>query len=132
MAEKKNNNLIWIGLGVIVIVVGILMFSGKQNKVDTIIIPNDTVIAPVNTVKPTSIEIRNSQFIPAELDIKVGEKAVWTNFDTITHQVFIEGIGSTSARMGKGEGFSFTFGKAGIYKYHCTYHPTEQGFVVVE
>ncbi len=113
------------------------------NLLPKTIIPELKVEMPSVTVVPTvrkwSVAVKNSAFFPAELKIKKGDTVVWTNFDSSpawpasafhpTHQVY-PGFDALK-RINTGESYSFTFDKAGSWKYHDHLNPTSAGVVEV-
>jgi plastocyanin len=107
---------------------------------------------------PNWKEVGNSDFIPKELTVKVGDIVIWTNNDSRTHYIttmkhnypgqnLAEGIEDeeeeeeeedddtffSSSDINPGETFSYSFNKPGTYKYFCFPHPIEmQGVVIVK
>lgn len=75
------------------------------------------------------VDIRNFEYLPAELTILLGETVRWTNYDTAIHNVV--GSGLESQDLKKGESFSYTFEKTGSFDYICTYHPQMKGRINV-
>jgi plastocyanin len=86
--------------------------------------------APVGA---NGIAIKNFAFVPAALTVKAGTKVTWTNQDSDAHTVTSTGSGGplSSKAMDTGNTFSFTFTKAGTYKYLCTIHPFMTATVTV-
>jgi plastocyanin len=63
-------------------------------------------------------------FVPANLDIKVGDTVEWVSKDnsdvhTVTHD---DGVTFSSPVLNGGEKFSFAFTAAGTFPYHCEIH----------
>lgn len=77
-----------------------------------------------------NVEIRNYKYIPQNITIKVGQTVMWTNNDTVLHDVV--GSGIESDYLQKGEKFTYTFEEEGTYPYICTIHPWMKGEVIVE
>ena len=81
-----------------------------------------------------AVTIDNFTFGPATLTVPVGTKVTWNNQDDIPHSV----VSADEVRVFKSpaldsdEKFSFTFDKAGIYKYFCSIHPKMTGTVIVQ
>lgn len=77
------------------------------------------------------VTIENFAFAPNELTVKAGTTIVFRNRDDIPHSV----VGSKgefhSKALDTDDSFSFTFEKAGTYRYSCGLHPQMQGKVVV-
>jgi len=81
-------------------------------------------------VQTYDVAVVNFSFSPAALDIKKGDRVVWTNQDSSTHS--ISGNDFESKILNKGESFSFTFDSAGAYDYICGIHPYMSGQVLVK
>lgn len=91
---------------------------------------------------PTEIEISKSPVkhqtkianfaFEKEIDIPVGSTVIWTNGDSVQHDVADDAGAFQSKLLSQGESFSVTFTKPGTYKYHCNPHPWMTGYIVVE
>lgn len=86
-------------------------------------------VASAKTVK--HVQISNFTFTPKNLTVKKGTTVVWTNKDSIAHNVTsTNGLGINakvtnafgSANLNQGKTFSFTFKKKGTFFYECTIH----------
>ncbi len=77
------------------------------------------------------IYIRNSKFIPMDLDIKPGTKVTWINSDDIDHRVTVKDKFDTG-NFGKARKFSYYFNATGTYIFSCVIHPFSRGKIVVE
>ncbi|HEX2054512.1 MAG TPA: plastocyanin/azurin family copper-binding protein [Actinomycetota bacterium] len=80
--------------------------------------------------------MRLIQYQPGAVEIKAGEKAVWSQtdagFHTVTSGTVARDGGTviqkpdgrfSSDRLAKGQQFSFTFSEPGTYPYFCEIHP---------
>jgi len=76
-----------------------------------------------------AVSIENFTFNPAVLTVKVGTTVIWTNNDTVDHN--IKSADFNSPLMKKGETYEFKFDKAGTYDYSCGIHPTMTGQIIV-
>jgi plastocyanin len=87
--------------------------------------------ANATPVATTSVDLPKSyKFAPAAITVTAGSTVTWTNDDNFTHSVRIEG--GTPMVMKPGEKATFTFDKAGTFKYDCSFHPQDmKGEVVV-
>ncbi len=65
------------------------------------------------------------------LIIGVNNTITWTNNDNAPHTVTADDGSFNSGNISPGASFSFTFTKAGIFPYHCVYHPWMTGTVTV-
>jgi plastocyanin len=84
-------------------------------------------------VAGNSVAIKGFAFAPADLTVAAGTKVTWTNQDSDAHTVTSQGSGGplNSKAMNTGDTFSYTFTKAGTYKYLCTIHPFMTATVTV-
>ncbi|MDA4124528.1 MAG: cupredoxin domain-containing protein [Thaumarchaeota archaeon] len=64
--------------------------------------------------------------------IGVNNTVQWTNGDSSPHTVTANDGSFYSGNMAPGGTFSYTFARAGVYQYHCTYHPWMIGTVTVK
>jgi plastocyanin len=80
--------------------------------------------------KENIVIIKNLEFLPPVITITKGETVTWINQDSIPHTV--TGSGFESGYMGDGANFKFTFYKAGMFDYICSYHPYMNGSVAVK
>ena len=78
------------------------------------------------------VKMKNIQFSPSSVTVKVGQKVTWVNDDTVTHNVTSQDGQIKSSNFGQGQSFSFTPTKAGTIKYTCTIHPGMNGTLVVQ
>ena len=79
-----------------------------------------------------SINMQNIAFSPGSAKAKVGQKVVWTNKDTVEHNVTAQSGGSFhSNNFGQGGTYEFTPTKPGTIKYTCTLHPGMDGTLTV-
>jgi plastocyanin len=79
---------------------------------------------------PNSIVIKDFTFSPAVMHVKPGTVVTWTNNDEEPHTVF-GGPLKSGVLAGGQASYSFTFSKAGTFKYICSIHPFMHGSVVV-
>jgi plastocyanin len=73
----------------------------------------------------------NGAYMPDELDVATGTTVTWMNTDLESHTSTSDGSGWNSGTIAPGGRFSFTFQRAGTFRYHCTIHPGMVGTVVV-
>ncbi|MGH7196619.1 MAG: cupredoxin domain-containing protein [Candidatus Saccharimonadales bacterium] len=84
-----------------------------------------------------SISIVSFAFTPAKMTVKKGTKVVWTNEDSVGHNVVSDadapagGPPKTAAILQQGESFEFVFDTVGTFRYHCTPHPNMTGTIEV-
>lgn len=82
------------------------------------------------SVSPITIE--NFSFVPTSLTVKKDTTVTWTNNDSTSHTVTsTAGSELSSGTLGVGQTYSHTFTIAGTYQYHCSFHPSMTGTIVV-
>jgi amicyanin len=82
-------------------------------------------------VATDAVHIKNFAFSPAVVTVKAGSTVVWTNDDSIQHDVTFDGGGIASSVLNHNDTFSHTFPTAGTYHYICSIHPFMHGTVIV-
>jgi|SRR5436190_21705335 len=72
------------------------------------------------------IAYRDVAISPAKTTAKVGTTIVWTNHDSVEHNVTsVSGPAHfTSKNIEEGQSFQFKVTKLGTIRYECTIHPT--------
>ncbi|MCR4334174.1 MAG: cupredoxin family copper-binding protein [Patescibacteria group bacterium] len=88
--------------------------------------------SPVLNIQDASatVNIKSFAFSPSQVNIKVGDKVVWTNLDSAPHDVTFEN-GEQSKTLAQGESFDTVFNEPGTYPYICSIHPSMKGTVIV-
>jgi plastocyanin len=76
------------------------------------------------------VGIRGFAYRPSALSVEEGTKVVFANRDSVAHTATRRGSFSTG-RIRPGRSAAIRFGERGVYRYHCTIHPTMRGKVVV-
>ncbi len=125
--KLKKRNMIMLG-----IVSGLALFligNDYRSKADS----ETTVLSPQAPVLEQVVIMKNIRFAPETITVKRGTTVIWTNEDSINHQISGDSglILFDSAAIRPGEIYSFTFNTAGTYNYHCNIHPFMRGKVVV-
>ena len=77
-----------------------------------------------------TVDVKNFEFNPGTATVKVGGKVTWKFDDSTGHTV--NAGGKTSPTLANGKTYSYTFNKAGTYKYICTIHQYMHGTIVVK
>lgn len=88
-----------------------------------------SVVAPVEVV-PVNIDISGYIFSPDLLKIKKGTTVVWTNNNSVPHQIRSATFNSDLLQIS--DSFSFTFKNTGIFTYSSSVHPSMTGKIIVE
>lgn len=90
--------------------------------------------------KAVSVSLKDTAFNIKNLRISAGTKVTWVNEDDVVHTVNTDShpahtyfTNQNSRNLNKGDQYSVTFEKAGIYPYHCTPHASFMtGSILVE
>ena len=81
----------------------------------------------------TEVSMKDIEFDPSEVTVKVGDTVTWVNDDSVGHDVTADEFksGEPGAMQG-GDTFEHKFEKAGTFQYVCSVHPGMDGSVVVK
>lgn len=97
--------------------------------------PTATSNPPAATVKIVGASFSTYGFSPGSVTVKVGDTVEWVNNSTVPHTSTSDSGSALSWDSGAidtgGGTFSFTFTKAGTYTYHCSFHASMHGTIVV-
>jgi plastocyanin len=81
------------------------------------------------------VDIENTAFEPANIEVAVGTTVTWENYDdpsqTGPHTVTADDGSFDSGNLELDDTFSHTFDAAGEFAYHCANHPNMTGTVMV-
>ena len=93
------------------------------------------------SIVPGASTLAEKAWSPNPVEVKVGQKVIWTNNDSVQHTVTSGSPGSPDSGqvfdsgltklLNKGETFEWTATTAGEIPYYCQLHPTQLGSVVV-
>jgi hypothetical protein len=70
-------------------------------------------------------------FVPATLTINPGDSVTWTNQDGALHTSTSDTAVWHSGVIDTGGSFTFTFPEPGAFPYHCNFHPSMRGTILV-
>lgn len=81
----------------------------------------------------TPVAVVGFAFSPAPVRIRVGGTVIWTNQDPTAHSIQDQSALATpvSPPLARGETFSITYPKPGVYPYLCGIHISMEGSVEV-
>ncbi len=86
---------------------------------------SDTSSATVTVGGMTNtIDIRGFRYAPGNLQVPIGARITWKNFDGAPHTATAKDKSWNTGDLSKGDEKTLTFDKAGDYLYDCTIHPT--------
>jgi len=92
---------------------------------------SSTSAQPTPTATPVLVTIKDFAFSPNMVTIPVGGSVTFKNLDTAAHTATDSQGAFDSGNLDTGKSFTYTFTKAGTYKYVCTYHPSMRATIVV-
>ncbi len=81
------------------------------------------------------IAIQGFAFVPTPVHVPVGGKVSWVNCEPVgtpAHTTTADGGLWGSTLLEPGASFTFTFGSAGTFAYHCEPHPSMTAQVIVD
>src|SRR5256885_15799738 len=79
-----------------------------------------------------AVSMQGLRFHPASATAHVGQTVVWTNDDSVDHNVTAQsGASFHSQAFGNGKTFRFVAAKPGTVRYVCTLHPGMNGTLSV-
>jgi plastocyanin len=90
--------------------------------------PESTTPAPNS---PTTVEIRNNAFIPAQLNVAPGTTVTFVNKDTVPHTATTDNALFDSGELPPESSYPVVLDGAGTVTYHCELHPEMQASIVV-
>lgn len=81
--------------------------------------------------KTHTITIHGMQFIPASLEVDVGDSVTWKNEDIVPHTATADTKRFDSGAINEGMSWRYVANKKGSYPYACLYHPTMRARLIV-
>lgn len=80
-----------------------------------------------------AVTIRDFTYLPRRLTVSAGTKVTFTNDDSSNHTATSDDDGAfaTGNLSAGGARRTIAFARAGTFAYHCDYHPSMHGTVVV-
>lgn len=88
---------------------------------------------PAGTKSKTTITMRDIQFKPKSITVKVGDTVRWVNEDPLQHNVVAQSGANFSSELFDQNGtYRYKTTQAGTIKYVCTVHPGMEGTIVVK
>ena len=79
-----------------------------------------------------SVAIRAAGFRPTAVTIQAGDQITWRNADTRNHQVVADNGSFASPILAPTRTYTFTFTRAGTFRYHDGLFPARTGRIVVQ
>jgi len=126
---KKSNNLFYIGLLIVLVIIGLpLLQNGKKKAAtptaESITTPTPTAVSPVDVVNGAiAVEAGSFYYKPNLIRVKKGEKVKLTlNAVSLMHDFNIDelGIKVPVTKSGGSSTVEFTAGKVGEFEFYCS------------
>jgi plastocyanin len=93
---------------------------------------NPAPAAPSSPGGAAAVSMKNIQFAPRALTVKVGQTVTWTNQDSVDHNVTaVGGASFRSANFGRSGTYRYRAAAPGTISYVCTLHPGMAGTLTV-
>ena len=127
----EKNNLIWVILIIVVIIISIGGYfyvnrSMLSNQINT---NTETTNIGINS---GAVIIQNFVFSPPTLTINKGDTIFWRNMDSTPHTITSDsGSELDSGILSQGQIYSHTFNTTGTFNYYCIPHPYMKGTIIV-
>ena len=123
------------GLRLAAAVVVVAAFAGACSKSDSPAIDTSgatTTTAGAAAAASDQIVIKDFEFSPVSLTVKVGTAVTWTNTGSTDHTVTADDGTFDAGHIAPGKKFPHTFATAGTFKFHCAIHSSMVGSVTVQ
>jgi plastocyanin len=78
-----------------------------------------------------TVEIRGFAYLPATLQVAVGDTVIWINRDVVPHTATRDGRGWDSGSINAEQAWRLIATSAGSQPYYCAFHPVMRGELVV-
>ena len=121
----------------IIVVLGLLIawftFGGKKTQAPAALETSKATSSSGSSqaVATNAVGISDMQFTPVTIQVPVGTTVHWSNNDSMAHTVTADDGSFNSGSLAKDASFTHLFNKAGTYKYHCAFHSSMTGTVIV-
>ena len=88
--------------------------------------------AGVASAAEHQVSMESFKYLPASLEVAVGDTVVFTNKDPVPHTVTDRGGAFDSGKIETAGTWTWTATEAGEFSYYCTLHPRMAGAIVVK
>ncbi len=111
----------------LIVSLGVLVGCSKDSSNSYSMTPT-----PTPTPQPNTIAIANMAFSPATMTIAKGTTITWKNDDGVAHTSTSNSGAWDTGNISPGGSATTMFSTAGTFPFHCSYHPTMTGTIVVQ
>lgn len=127
MLLSKTESVGWAFAIAIVVVMGVLVFSGPFHHINKI----HAASGPMRHVKIVTDPQTIGRYVPNNITVKVNQPITFTNVSNTDHTVTARDNSFNSNNIATGASWVFTPTKTGTFKYVCSYHPLMLGTIHV-
>jgi plastocyanin len=94
---------------------------------------DDSKPAATASTPPANVQVamRDNQFAPRRIVVRLGQTVRWTNRDAVAHTVASQQLRLASDAIEGGQTFSYRPKRAGRFRYYCTIHAGQTGVLIV-
>jgi len=89
------------------------------------------VCAPGTGAGQVQANAKDFAFTPATVTVPAGQSVTWTNGDSASHSIVLDGGQCKSDPFASGATTTLQFNVAGSYPFHCGIHPSMKGTIEV-
>ena len=82
--------------------------------------------------KTHTVTIHGMQFVPASLEVNLGDTIICQNEDVVPHTATSDRKSFDSGMIEPGRSWKYVVKNKGSYSYRCAYHPTMKGGLIVQ
>lgn len=110
---------------------GLLLAACTSTTSSTATTTTELLSSPVAT-NEAQVSISNFAFDPPTLTIPKGTTVIWSNKDSVAHNIVENNNLFSSPTLATGDQFRYTFDTAGTFNYKCTFHSNMNGQIIVQ
>lgn len=92
----------------------------------------DPARAPDAPVRTHPVVIRGFAFAPLKLTVAIGDTIAWTNEDLAVHTITPDTARWDSGDLANGKHYRVVASKKGTLSYHCEFHPSMKGTLIIQ
>lgn len=122
----------WIVAILIVVAMGVIVFTGPYNKVNKSAGAGRPTAAPAIQAKIENDPKTVGKYVPTSVTVHVGQDVTFSNVSSVDHTVTARDNSFDSGDIGQQVKWTLVAKKAGTFPYFCIYHPNMHGTLVVQ
>lgn len=139
-----NNRYLWIGIAVVVVLIGGMFLLNKGGSTTNVPTQNTTTVnetanEPVADTSENQVAVTAEGFSPNTITINTGDRVVWKNesgtavtVHSDSHPTHLLWPFLNLGSFDDGSTVSVAFDKLGTYTYHNHFNSSQKGTVIVK